>query len=101
MIGGSFSAFQKIQEVNMLHELFFDEGSIYASICEIDGKDAELSHDIAKLSKEVDAELTDKGRQAWAAMRDKEAEQDAQRLYRAFLKGVQLATELAWEVNHG
>jgi hypothetical protein len=86
----------------VLKEIFFGEESIYEIICqERDNTAEELAHDVAKLSKEVDAELTDKGKQAWVAMRDKEAEQDAQRLYRAFLKGIQFAAELVWEMNHG
>lgn len=86
----------------MLREVFYSEASIYEMLCQERGSTAEaLAHNIARLSKEVDAELTDKGRQAWATMRDKEAEQDAQRLYRAFLKGVKFAAELAREVNHG
>jgi hypothetical protein len=85
----------------MLRELFFGEESIYDAISREEGDSAGLlAHEIAEASAKVHAELSEDGKRAWDEMREKGAEQDAQRLYRAFQAGIRLTLSLMQELLH-
>lgn len=83
----------------MLKEVFFEEGSIYEKVCRVDGSEAKLTREISELSGRIHTELDEHTKEMWETLREKEAEAERRRLFRAFCEGARMAFGMATELT--
>ena len=85
----------------MLNEMFFGEGSIYEKVCQEESSDTKLTGEISELSGQIRAELDTHTKQLWEVLREKEAEADRRRLFRAFCEGARMSLGMVMELTGG